>query len=771
MVPFIMTIMFLNVHGPGTGSETVSVEQSLEQTQTIVIPENGFPVYHTVAEALVETLTPEARIYEDSQISSEMERGTLRLEINPSQPPEIPENESSGDWTYFRLDEAGNGVLSVSDTHLLYALFAQIHEEWSERSSSEFEEGRFTETGFGWMIADDGFYGTRRRFTRDYDPESAVREMARLGCSHVAVNALAQPIPLEFGVPGESYYRYYVSAPDLDQFVDTKLNRGVYPPEYLGANLQFLKEQAALAVQYGLTPGMHICNPRSVPESLLEEYPHLRGARVDHPFRSLRPRYTLTLGHPVVRWHYAQLLRKILTEIPELGFMSTWLNDSGSGFEYTSRLYPGRNGGPYIVREWQPDSVIAEAAGENVIRYYRLMRDVAREINPDFRIIAGLRAIPEEESVILDGMDDGIDTYTSIEEKQDSDRWEKLQKITGRGSMLHTYSSVKGSFIPGVPSPWHAYRQLTEQHNAGFAQTEVKFSPPSLAKCDINREILRAFQLGVEFAPDSLIERKAVDWVGEEYATSLTDIWEQSNQVVEETPVVPLYGQFAFEWMRLWVRPLVPDIDRIPEPERRYYEQYLVTLFNNPHRVDFQAECLWDLISVEQADRLVATIDNRVMNPLDTAIGQTEGVLEEIPAESQARELFQDLRDRLVAHRCYLRTLRNTSAWIAGVHGYLNAEDDDDREKRLAMVREMVESELQNTRELLRLWENSETTFMPIYDPGETWFQYGENFGELLKEKIRLTEEYGEHTPYIDPEYMWRSDDHFPLEREEYIDY
>ena len=89
------------------------------------------------------------------------------------------------------------------------------------------------------------------------------------------------------------------------------------------------------------------------------------------------PRYTLSVAHPAVRWHYAELIRTLLQQVPQLGFIKMLLNNSGSGFEYTASLYPGRNGGPYIVREWRPDEKIARLAAENVIRYYRTLRDAA----------------------------------------------------------------------------------------------------------------------------------------------------------------------------------------------------------------------------------------------------------------------------------------------------------------------------------------------------------------------------------------------------------
>ena len=53
--------------------------------------------------------------------------------------------------------------------------------------------------------------------------------------------------------------------------------------------------------------------------------------------------------------------------------------------EYTTTLYAGRNGGAYLIREWRKEDAFAKAAGENVLRYYRLLRDAASEINPEFR--------------------------------------------------------------------------------------------------------------------------------------------------------------------------------------------------------------------------------------------------------------------------------------------------------------------------------------------------------------------------------------------------
>ena len=68
----------------------------------------------------------------------------------------------------------------------------------------------------------------------------------------------------------------------------------------------------------------------------------------------------------------------------------------------------------------------------------------------------------------------------------------------------------------------------------------------------------------------------------------------------------------------------------------------------------------------------------------------------------------------------------------------------------------MIDTDLENTRALLDLWEHSEAPFMLVSEAGETSFIYGENFGEHLARKIALTQAYRNHPPHIDRDIIWR---------------
>ncbi len=747
------------------------VKEVLGKVKIIAVPENGKPVDYTVAEEL-RKIIPGAEIKKYAPGSVPAGRGVFRIAVSAEKfargPGEIRDGK---DWLYFRIVSTGVGELVTSGQHLLYSLFCEMKDNWLDTDAGEFENGKLIRPGFNWITGNDGYYSSRRRYTRNYDHSAAIKEIARMGCSHVFVNALSQPFSLETGPPGEIYYRFYVDAPDLDQFTETELNKGTYPPEYINANMTMMKKLASMAVKYGLTPGMHICNPRSVPESLLQKYPYLRGARIDHPFRSFRPRYTLTLGHPVVRWHYAEMLRNILREIPEMGFVLTFLNDSGSGFEHTMRLYPGRNGGPYIVREWRTNKEFAEAAAGNVIRYYRMLRDVASELNPEFRIIAGLRAIPEEEEIIVKGMDNRLDRAISLADSKNPDKWPAMKAMLDRGSYLHSGISLKHRFVPGIPFPWLAEERLSENIKAGLNRVSVHVSPFPLSPYDINRSVLQAFQVNGSVDVEKLAVRQAEKWAGKKYSGKLIEIWKMVDGIYRDFPNYPLYGDFAFEWNRLWVRPYVPDIEKIPEKDRAYYEKYLISIFNNPHNVDLNADCLWDLYGVEKSDKLVKDTDEKIWGPLDDVISRAEKTAAGIPDKDPAKKVFVNLRDKLRAYKAYNRTLRNTAAWIAGVHGYLRAKDKEEKQKRLNMVREMMDNEIDNIKSLIELIETTKVDIFPVFEPGETWFEYGDNIGELLKKKIALMEKHINDMPYIDPNYMWRMPEGFPVDKEEYLKY
>jgi hypothetical protein len=199
------------------------------------------------------------------------------------------------------------------------------------------------------------------------------------------------------------------------------------------------------------------------------------------------------------------------------------------------------------------------------------------------------------------------------------------------------------------------------------------------------------------------------------------------------------------------VRPFVPDIDAVPEAERRYYERFLLATFNNPARIDLNADMLWRYLTVAQAAERRDRMDSAVFPPLDRAITELKDL-----CSMPVPDVFADLLDRSLVARAYYMTMRNTMAWTAAVHGYCGAASAEERARSRQECVAMVDAEIANARGLLSLWERSSRHLFPVSGTGETLHIYGENFGELLRKKIALMERHREDAPRVDREYMWR---------------
>lgn len=569
------------------------------------------------------------------------------------------------------------------------------------------------------------------------------------------MNGLGVARPFEQGPVGDVYSWFYDYSPDLDQFVTSNLLSGFYPAEYLKANLDFLKANVGLAVKHRLVPGLHINSPRSMPEQFWTKYPFLRGARVDHPRESFLPRYTLAMAHPAVQQHYRELLRNLLREVPQLGFIHVWTNDSGSGFEYVTSLYAGRNGGPYLLREWKGNEEIARKAAENVLTYYHLLRDEGKKVNSEFRVVCDLGSFYAERKHIIPGLGEGLDVgaFGSFEGTVGREEEQLIQKT---GAVIHEKLEIGENNVLGVPFPWLVHERLREAAGRGVQWLLTSTTPHSLAPYDINGQVLRSFQQNRDVSLHNVLTDAAEHWVGPPYVEDLIALWKLADTAVRAYPAGIPFSTFAFPWFRLWIRPFVPNIDAIAESERAYYERYLLATFNNPARIDLNNDMMWNFLTVPEAREKKEAIDRDVLPPLAEAIARGGELLGTILPANPARTVFQDLHDRLRAARCYYCTMRNSVAWTEAVHGYCEAASEDERRSFRSQCRAMILNELENMKALLALWNESNVEWMPVSETDESLHIYAENFGEHLKRKIALMEAHANDEPWIDKTYMWR---------------
>jgi hypothetical protein len=766
-----------------------TLRELISQVKRIEISPSGPLVESTVAMEARKVLASMAEIVRKPGMAAST--GALRLAVFDGSLKEKavhPALAGKDRWMLGRVNKDNGIELIVSSPHLLYALFTLASEEWGSRNAAEFASGKIVVPAFPEMRpAYDIFLTQHARTVRGFDREEHFKKMARLGFSYAEVNGLAFPVPFETGPKGELLHRFYTYCPSLDQFVTSRLNQGIYDSDYLQANLNFLKTNAELAEKYGLTPGIVCFEPRSVPDELLQRYPMLRGARVDHPMRSFRPRFNLSIAHPVVREHYAEMMENLMREVPRLGYMSIWSNDSGAGFEYTSSLYVGRNGGGYVVREWLGAKDIAQAAALNLVRFLRTLRDAGRKINPKFRTLIRLEPFWEEHDHIWEQLEDGLDVEVSSLQTKGWDlsykhpKYDEVPQIHGTAlyhrfvkkeqplmkELLKKGSNTDVYFTPtiiwnhepliGIPFPGLVYDKLkdmaaqevvTPAYTGGVTQQ-------SFAPYYINEELVRAFQFDPDLDLKAFLRRKAAEWAGEDLADDLVKVWMLSDEAFRSFPLpVMIYSNWGV-WYRLLVRPIVPNIEAVPESDRKYYEDFLLATTHNRTRVDFRYDVGFDLIKPDRAWKALKHMDDDLFPAMEKALKLLSGMLTRAK-DGRAKACIQDQYDRMRALKSWYRTQRNVTAWIAGVHTYIESKDNKTKKECQRLLHDMVLDEIENTKDLINLWETSTTNWMILSGVGETTFIYYKNMGELMKRKVELMTGRENDEPYVDPNFQWR---------------
>ena len=765
----------------------MTIAQLLQSATTLTILHSNIPVERTAAELL------RATARDSSVDTGAAQPAADRVIIGVLTPEEAEarriETGEHTEWMFLRASKENGLELYVSHTWYLYRLAAQVVEDWIDRPVADFANGVLRKATFKRLRpAYDSLLNNHARTAAGFDPEDHIREMARLGYTHVEVNGLATTFPHEQNQPGELLYLFYTYCAALDQFVYSKLNKGIYPYHYLQANLNKLVRSAQLAEKYGLRAGIVSFEPRSVPEELLERYPMLRGARVDHPLRSFRPRYNLCTSHPVVLEHYQEMLGKIMRAAPNIDFMSIWSNDSGAGFEYTASLYVGRNGGGYEIREWKSDDEIVEAAANNVIRFMKTLREAGRRVNPDFRCILKSEVFYAEQEHLRNKLEPGLEFETSTLATKGFDigyqhpkyDWagdflftglfnqfaekerEHMDAIEAKGSNVHIYFN-SGAFwnlepIKAVPYPrllWEKLRDLRQQRVDRLASITGTL-PSSLAPYNINQEVVRVFQNEPDQPLEEVTRRAAVRWIGEEDADKLVKAWMLVDEGYRSYPPPVSILSFWSTWYRIQVRPFVPNFEALSEEDRAYYEDFHLGHANNRVRVDFRREVNFDFCTPEYGSKCRAAITDNVFPPIDEAVELCRQARDAAPEGSQRRQVWTTHYDRFHVVKNWFRTQRNVAAWIEGVHGYMEAEDDKETQRCRQLTRDTVLDEKENAKDLLAHVRTAETDWMIHSEVGETTFIYGGNFTELLEKKIALMEGREDDEPYVDPDYMWR---------------
>lgn len=686
-------------------------------------------------------------------------------------------------WIWLRCGDDGTGEIVATHGAFLFSAVRLLARGVGDFTRERLAAGIFLPASFPWHRPHwDACYTQYWRSARGFDPEQYVAALAEAGFTHCEVNGLQAHFPHEDLVAHEYYPQFYSYQPGFNHFVATELTKGLWPAMYLDANLEHLRKLAATGRRYGLRPGVCMFEPRTFPERFFQKYPTLRGARVDHPFRSRLPRYTLAQDHPITQRHFREALQALIRQVPDLSYMSLWTNDSGAGFEHSASLYVGRNGGPYLIREWRNHDKVAEASGQSISRFLRNLRAAAEPLNPDFDVILRLEPFKMEHDHIKAGMGPHV-TYEApsllvrgyslpyphpkypenmgvagsiFHATMDPAEAEVLRAGRAQGIEPVLQYSASGVMnhepLIGVPFPRLLHAKLLAARETGITRLSALGGLANTTRTPYwpNPIALQAAQ----FLPDrpigDVLRDYAAGLVGAADAPALVTAWDDFEGALVWQPFIPLFCVFGFCWQRTWDRPFVPDLEAVPAAEREYYERHGCFQFNNPGLNDLGKDVLFDLITRETGAKMAADMDRELLPRLHTLIAR-------LAVLAPRHAAFADLHDRARAYLHWSTTMRNVCAWCENVYGYLDPKSDAaTRDACTRRLQAAIDLELENTRGLLELFEAGRTEVMAVSGIAENTFFYGENLVEHLRTKLRLTTAYRHHPPRIDRHIFWR---------------
>ncbi len=638
----------------------------------------------------------------------------------PKAAARLPEEARGKEWEL--VVETGGGLLIAGATprNVCRAALGWIADP--ERETNRVSVYRFTERFTMWDNALNQMYA----FSKGFDRRRHIREIARLGHTGVEINRYSYPGGYwvrHRKFPHDSYTWYLSYAPALDAFVESSLTRGCYPREELEANLADLREAAGIARDYGLEPGFVCYEPRCVTEAIFDRHPHLRGSRVDHPGRSLEPRFNLDIAHPKVLEHYAEMLENLMKEIPDLRYLVFWTEDSGSGIPFTRGLYPGPNGS-YRAR--------ASTVGRMVADFSGALLEAGRKINPKFEVLMeiGWEYSKQEREEIIAALPEGVGvSHTfggflfrggTIGNRDEFVRYDRAQGIEPYAAVI-----VSGLWeqapILGIGAPSVLVKKF-----AGLDQLQLKrifthggiVAPPQ-CPYNINQEVYAELIRGRVDNLDALLLRIATNWCEGDVraATLLVEAWKTGERAMARWPALNWYLRGSGQTQARWItRPVVPDISKLDAHERSAWERAIFTLPADVARLNISFEGGIRMYTDEQLERVVREYDEGTL-PL---LAETVGILERA-CKTYTQKVLVDQHDRYRGLLYRERTVRNLFESQVAINKYLLKKGDPEAERQ--RLRRAIEAEIRNTEDWLRLLRESKTYFFRVAET-ETPFLY-----------------------------------------------
>jgi len=545
---------------------------------------------------------------------------------------------------------------------------------------------------------------------------------------------------------GSAWHEYTSLLSSLQKFFPHKKMQPFLDMKHVKKNRELLRAKAKVVKKYGYQASFSTHIPFFLPEAFFAKYPHLRGARVDHPRRSKREAFAPCVDHPEMLEMIKEMMGELAREVPEIRSMRLATNDAGGGLCWADWLYAGPNG-PACCRH------ISTAQ-----RAKRLMEAI--------REGAGKERM-------LDLQMDG--NFSEAE-------WREMNSLIDENFHFHIHwtKGVEHQVnATGVPSSGgimdNPVRGIFDP--VGIAKMLDGIKKPEVTRIGLNfgynynrgRELDDVVEKVVEIVDAFLKEpahgsverllfvRKLCEkWVGTKRRDELLEALIAMNDAyrLKEQVAWRLTGNYYGVSMRIVNRPLVIMPDKLTAEEESYFLPYVFNTDVNEARMDYRD---WHGAKLEGGpiEPMATNKDPRLkaMDAFSSRLKRVAGTLENM-GDSPTGELLSRMGQSLWLYACVMRSANNFFA--TGVVRDRNAEKlmgpahippkigDWTGDPDLQLLNSYMRDELDNAAEMAAILENGGMRQMVIADnaKNEDTFLLGPDLIKQLKRKCEIMQRH-----------------------------
>jgi hypothetical protein len=154
----------------------------------------------------------------------------------------------------------------------------------------------------------------------------------------------AEPTRADIPPGGSPWHEYTTYLPTWQKFFPHPRMTPFLDMDHVQKNRALLLACLPIMRQHGYTAAFSHHTPFFMPEEFFATYPHLRGARCDHPRRTRKEAFAICPDQPEALQMYTDMAAQMIADIPELTWLRLVTNDAGAGLCWSEWLYPGPNG-------------------------------------------------------------------------------------------------------------------------------------------------------------------------------------------------------------------------------------------------------------------------------------------------------------------------------------------------------------------------------------------------------------------------------------------